>query len=220
MHFSLEVPVLGHVLLFTDRVLALPQEGVRGQCRRVWMAFHGYGERADHMIRRMKPELQSGDLIVSVQAPHSFYRDWGKVGYCWQTEAELEHSLIENRRYIARVLQAIQRDWEWQDLWWVGFSQGAQTAWRAAVAWPELGSGLLAIGLDIPKELHAQKEFVGPVLQVHPQEDPYYSVELFAKDQQTLSQMAVDFQLWEPQGGHDWPQGVLEQIEIRWSRQL
>ena len=73
-------------------------------------------------------------LLASVQGLHRFYTSrMDDIGASWMTRQDRELAIADNIAYVDRVVQAIERDYQARDAFFLGFSQGVAMAFRAAV---------------------------------------------------------------------------------------
>jgi len=119
---------------------------------------HGYGQNAAIMLEEMKriPGAERWRL-VSVQALHRFYtRGDQAVVASWMTREDREQAIADNIEYLNRVVHAVTADPAGADagrvLVFLGFSQGASMAARAAIRGSTGATGVIILGGDIPSD--------------------------------------------------------------------
>jgi predicted esterase len=121
---------------------------------RLLVGFHGYGQSADTMMEELR-RIPGNDAwrLVSVQALHRFYtrRDEAVVA-SWMTRQDREFAIADNIEYIDRAVTAAGGD-EASTIVFVGFSQGASMAARAATRGSHRAAGLIMLGGDIPPDV-------------------------------------------------------------------
>jgi predicted esterase len=167
-----------------------------GPSERLLVGFHGYGENADVNLAAMLkiPGIERW-TVVAVQGLHRFYMfKTGEVVASWMTKQDRELALADNREYVRAVLAAIPTP---ERLVFLGFSQGAPMAYRAAAAHPQ-ANGLVALGGDLPEDVDPSA--LPPVLIGRGARDEWYSAEKFEKDLKLLPG-ATALQL---DAGHEW----------------
>ncbi len=178
------------------------------------MGFHGYAEDAELQMERLRATAgNSGWLCVSIQALHRFYRGrTERVGASWMTGQDRLLAIADNIAYVKSCLDAVRTEWpECADLpgIFAGFSQGVAMAFRAAVHAASQGSGVIAVGGDIPPEINTQElTRVSKVLLIRGTTDDWYTQEKFATDQHRLRESGVPFRAQELTGGHEWSADV------------
>jgi len=98
------------------------------------VGFHGYGENAEkHLEELRRLPGSSRWALCAVQALHPFYNRSGDVIACWMTRLQRERAILDNVRYVASVVAELKRELPVSDqLVYLGFSQGAAMAYRAA----------------------------------------------------------------------------------------
>jgi predicted esterase len=106
--------------------------------RSLWVALHGYGERADVMARRATWPAAPHRTWAFPEAPHRFYVTEGQapgshadlpVGASWMTRDLREVDIAANHAYLDHVVEHVGGA---PRLIVFGFSQGAATAARWA----------------------------------------------------------------------------------------
>jgi pimeloyl-ACP methyl ester carboxylesterase len=161
----IETPVRGRVLLED-----------RGKSR-LLAGFHGYAETAEiHMAELAKiPGIREWS-VAAIQALHPFYSKGGTViGANWMTSQDRELAIADNINYVRRALAALPQA---STTVFLGFSQGAAMAARAAAAIP--CDGLILLGGDIPPDVRETK--LPPLLLARGTRDDWYTEEKFRND--------------------------------------
>jgi predicted esterase len=172
--------------------------------------------------------------IASVQALHRFYtRGDQKVVASWMTSEDRELAVADNVEYVNRVISQAQgpgptrstrpqgglaqgalreqtdgREAKGQPqdghLVFVGFSQGASMAYRAALLGAHRASGIIALGGDIPPEVKALPAISWPrVLIGAGVRDEWYGKKVGA-DVEFLRERGVAHEVVHFDGGHEW----------------
>jgi predicted esterase len=122
------------------------------------VAFHGYGHCAGDVLASVQ-QIPGIDhwRVAAPEALHRFYtRDQQKVVGSWMTREDRDLAIADNLAYVARVIDRIGPGSA--PIVFVGFSQGASMAYRAAVLGAHRARGVIALGGDIPPEVRAQTE--------------------------------------------------------------
>ena len=117
---------------------------------RLLVGFHGYAESAEIHAAELAsiPGVEEWS-VVSVQALHPFYiRSGQAVAACWMTSLDRDLAVEDNLAYVGNVLALFP---ERQRLVFIGFSQGASMAWRAAARFD--CDGVIALGGDLPDDV-------------------------------------------------------------------
>jgi pimeloyl-ACP methyl ester carboxylesterase len=162
---QIETPVHGRVLL-EDR-----GDG------RLLVGFHGYAETAEiHMAELEKIPGIGEWSVAAIQALHPFYSKGGTViGGNWMTSQDRELAIADNINYVRRALAALPQA---GTTVFLGFSQGAAMAARAAAAIP--CAGLILLGGDIPPDVREAK--LPPLLLARGVRDDWYTEAKFKED--------------------------------------
>jgi predicted esterase len=144
---SLSVSAAVHGRVLIAEPAAAPVRGAIVGC-------HGYGQNADHMLDELRrvPGAESWRL-VSVQALHRFYtRNDSAVVASWMTRQDRDEAIADNIAYLDRAVAAAVGD-DVRTLVFLGFSQGASMAARAAARSTRRAAGLVILGGDIPSDV-------------------------------------------------------------------
>jgi predicted esterase len=126
------------------------------------VAFHGYGHTAGDMLASVR-QIPGIDAwrIAAPEALHRFYtRDQQKVVGSWMTREDRDLAIADNLAYVARAIDVVGPGP--MPIVFVGFSQGASMAYRAAILGTHRAAGIIALGGDVPPEVRAHAEHGGP----------------------------------------------------------
>jgi predicted esterase len=166
-----------------------------GDARRQLIGFHGYGENAEEHLAQLEqiPGAESWTL-VSVQALHPFYRmRSGEVVANWMTKQDRELAIADNIDYVRRIVATLGAS---ERRVFLGFSQGAAMAYRAAAA---IGcDAVIVLGGDLPPDVAGQP--LPQVLIGRGRAEEWYTASKLAHDLQFVPHAAV----FEFDGGHEW----------------
>ena len=191
----LHVPALTH-----GRVLV---EG-RGDPSRLLVGCHGYGQNAAIMLEELR-RIPGADAwrLVSVQALHRFYtRGDQAIAASWMTREDREQAIADNIEYLDKVVAAAGGP-SASPIVFVGFSQGASMAARAAVGGRRRPAGLVMLGGDIPPDVR-EHVFAAwpPTLIGCGNRDEWYGARV-ESDVAFLRERGVAHELVRFQGGHE-----------------
>ena len=170
------------------------------------VGFHGYGQDEASMMEELQrlPGHEAWTK-VSVMALHRFYdTKSGRVVASWMTKLDREQAMADNVAYVTNVVTKLRIEAaDDVPLVFVGFSQGAAMAWRAAAA--GLGArGLVALGGDLPPDVDAARVAGLPVLIGRGHADTWYSQEKLDADVARLREAGGTPQVVSFEGGHVW----------------
>ncbi len=175
------------------------------------VGFHGYRENATrHLAELERIPGAEGWALLAVDALHAFYAgSTGEVLRGWMTRELREEAIADNVAYVRRILDVVRPEVGWTvPLAFVGFSQGASMAWRAAVLSGHGGTPapqVIALAGDIPPELAKHEgHFPEKVLLAHGDQDEWYTREKLTTDVQLLQTKGIRPQTLTFQGGHIW----------------
>ena len=142
--------------------------------------------------------------LVSVQALHRFYTRGGNqdVVASWMTRQDRESAIADNIEYLNRAVAAGGEDAG--AIVYLGFSQGASMAARAAVRGSIRAAGLVMLGGDIPPDVRdgPTAEFP-PVLIGVGSRDTWYSGARSDADIAFLEQRGIPHEVVRFDGGHE-----------------
>lgn len=166
------------------------------------VGFHGYGETAEIHLAQLQ-QIPGEWSLAAVQALHPFYSKGGTViGASWMTSLDRELAIADNINYVRRVLdelppaQGRPEAHTTRTLVFLGFSQGAAMAARAAAHIP--AAGLIVLGGDLPVDVRGRQ--LPPLLLARGIRDEWYTEEKFRED----------LKFFDPaktlifNGGHEW----------------
>jgi predicted esterase len=171
------------------------------------VGFHGYGENAEKHIEELR-RLPGASrwALCAVQALHPFYNRSGDVIACWMTRLQRERAIADNVRYVASVVAELKRELPVSDqLVYLGFSQGAAMAYRAAAGSGHPCQGVIVLGGDVPPELesHDLGRFP-PVLLGRGSSEEWYDAAKMEHDVELLRRKGADVRPCVFDGGHEW----------------
>lgn len=171
------------------------------------VGFHGYGENADVHLEQLR-RLPGANrwVLCAVQALHPFYNRAGEVIASWMTREQREHAIEDNIRYAASVVAEVRRELPVsQRLAYLGFSQGAAMAYRAAAGSGYSCLGVVVLGGDVPPELESRDlSCFPPVLLGRGSSEEWYDAAKMEHDVELLRKKGVDIRPCVFQGGHEW----------------
>jgi predicted esterase len=171
------------------------------------VGFHGYGENADrHLAELRRIPGAAGWALCAIQALHPFYNRQGEVIASWMTRFDREQAIADNVAYVASVLADVRRGLPSAScLVYLGFSQGAAMAYRAAASCGQPCQGIIVLGGDVPPELaESDLSLFPPVLLGRGRSEEWYDAAKMEHDVELLRGKGVDIQPLIFDGGHEW----------------
>jgi predicted esterase len=171
------------------------------------VGFHGYGENADRHLEELRRIPGSSRwALCAVQALHPFYNRLNQVIASWMTRQQRERAIQDNLRYVASVVAEVKREIPVSGrLVYLGFSQGAAMAYRAAAGSGHPCRGVVVLGGDVPPEL--ERHDLGafpPVLLGRGSSEEWYDAAKMEHDVELLRGRGIDVRPCVFQGGHEW----------------
>ena len=183
--------------------------------------FHGYAQNAEDALNDLDgtPGLDRW-TIVSIQALHSFYARGGqqpggdKVVSSWMTRQDRDLAIADNVAYVDRALDASFSGVPSRSLppaarrlVFIGFSQGASMAYRAAMLGRHSPLGIVALAGDIPPEVRTSQVRAWPrVLIGVGDQEHWYTPPKLESDVNFLMNAGVTAQVARFAGKHEWTQ--------------
>lgn len=145
--------------------------------------------------------------LVSVQALHRFYRGRSQeVVGSWMTREDRELAIADNIAYVKAAIDVVPHEAA-TPVVYAGFSQGVAMAFRAAVH--GRGTGLIAVGGDVPPDLLAGTSLAfPPVLLARGAADEWYTAAKFDADVAALTARGARLRPLVYDGAHEWTPAV------------
>ncbi len=169
---------------------------------RLLVGFHGYAENAEtHMAELQQIPGAEAWSLAAVQALHPFYiRSETVIAASWMTRQDRELAIADNLDYVRRATGSLPRP---EKLVFLGFSQGAAMAWRAAADFAWRCHGVISLGGDVPPDVAQEHVHLPPVLIARGKRDDWYTEEKFEKDLRFL-RGATNVTTAVLDAGHEW----------------
>lgn len=170
------------------------------------VGFHGYMENAAIQFARLDAlPGSSAWTIASIQGLHRFYRGrTQEVVASWMTREDRAVAIADNLEYVNAALNAVPHDPAARVVF-VGFSQGAAMAFRAAARRRDRGADVIAVGGDVPPELLRERSTRFPrVLLARGDRDNWYTHAKFDADVRALTERGAVLRALTYDGAHEW----------------
>jgi len=179
--------------------------------------FHGYAQSAEDALDDIEgtPGLERW-TIVAIQALHPFYarggRDAGgdKVVAGWMTRQDRDLAVADNVAYVDRAIDAALGSpsrLDSRSLIFIGFSQGASMAYRAAMLGRHEPAGIVALAGDIPPEVRAAQRRMWPRVLIGVGDgEHWYTDPKLESDVNFLMSAGASAQVARFAGKHEWTQ--------------
>jgi len=182
--------------------------------------FHGYAQSAEDALNDIEgtPGLERW-TVVAIQALHPFYarggRDAGgdKVVAGWMTRQDRDLAVADNVAYVDRALdagldaRAGRMSPAARSLVFIGFSQGASMAYRAAMLGRHEPAGIVALAGDIPPEVRAGQRRMWPRVLIGVGDgEHWYTDPKLESDVNFLMSAGASAQVARFTGKHEWTQ--------------
>lgn len=122
--------------------------------------FHGHGGTEDQIIR-LAPRLSRRNYIsIGLRGPHEIETDAGRVGFTWSDESGPDEATDE---YILDAVTLTMRRYNVHSerIYLAGVWEGAEVAYRMALASPEKFAGVISLNGVLPSPREG-----GPLLRL------------------------------------------------------
>ncbi len=171
------------------------------------VGFHGYGQSAEQHLADLRRLPGAQDcVLVAVQSLHVFYDRAQRVVGSWMTRQERELAIADNVLYVAAVVARVRAECpSAARLGYLGFSQGASMAYRAAAAAGHACHAVVALGGDLPPDVADDERVrLPPVLVARGLGDTWFTRAKLDDDLRRLAARGVGAGTLEFEGGHEW----------------
>ena len=194
-----------HTIGVTTHGRYLVRPPMAGAGRVAVVGLHGYMQGAQDILDELQ-RLPGSDawLLVAVQGLHRFYdRGHEHVVASWMTSQDRELAIADNIAYVEAVLAAVRAAQPFDRLVFLGFSQGASMASRAAAHAGEGCHGLIMLSGDLAPEVKAGPARLPRTIVGRGTSDGWYTAEHFAADREALEDRGALGAAIEFTGGHE-----------------
>jgi predicted esterase len=185
----------------------------------VLVGFHGYAERAEHMMDALvRIRGERPWLLVSIQALNRFYRrDNRTVVASWMTREDRELAMSDNLAYVRSVIVAVRGAHRTTGtVVYAGFSQGAAMAYRALAfaasdgAEIPRGRGGIVLAGDVPPDVKPHLASFPSILMGRGRADEWYTEAMALADLAAFSAAGITPQTHVFDGGHTWEEAFVQ----------
>ena len=188
----------------------LIEDAASRDSRRWLIGFHGYGQAAEDIFNELQQLNPAREWsIAAPQALHRFYtRGDERVVASWMTRQDRDVTVADNVSYVDRLGLPLELS-EAAPIVFLGFSQGAAMAYRAAVLSRFDAAAVVALAGDIPPEVRAADPAVIPrrlrrVLIGAGTRDAWFNQQRLEADTTFLTAHGVTPEVCRFEGGHEW----------------
>jgi predicted esterase len=175
-----------------------------------WLiGFHGYAQAAEDILGELRRLNADGRWSTAApQALHRFYtRGDERVVASWMTRQDRERAVADNVEYSNRLLGSYLE--LTHAVVFVGFSQGAAMAYRAAALGRFRADAVIALAGDMPPEVRGLdpetlRRQIGRVLIGVGADDRWFTIAKADADAAVLAAAHVPHEIVRFAGGHEW----------------
>lgn len=175
--------------------------------RYVWVVLHGYGQLAEHFIKKFECLLTPQTYIIAPEGFHRFYLQGhtGRVGASWMTKEDRLNDIKDYVNFLENIYKQISLAGNAR-LIVLGFSQGVATACR----WLEQGSinpyaFVMWAGVfppDLQFAISAAKLKKTRVFTVYGNNDEFIKPEDINHQINTLKTLTINYTMLQFEGNH------------------
>lgn len=188
--------------------------------KHIWIVCHGYGQLAEHFVKRFDVFDPKEHFIVAPQGLSKFYIErFRKVGASWMTKEDRETDLENQRTYFNEIFNHLFNDINLEDykIHLLGFSQGGSAICRLAAFQKVTFDTLILWAGSFPSELtKGNFDFVNPSAQlkiVIGSDDEYYRPSKFQQEiERTEQVIGLTHELIRFEGKHVVDREVLKSL--------
>ena len=199
-------------VLKSARCWALGEPGAA--TREIWIACHGYAQLAARFARRLEPLTAPERVVLAPEGLHRFYLDpidrpatERRLGASWMTREDREHDILDYVRWLDRVAGGALAAAPNARLVGLGFSQGAATIVRWAVATAFPIARLVLWGSGLPPDLDwgraAPRLRKIPLLYVLGARDPFATPARIEAEESVLRARGLAWETVRDEAGHE-----------------
>ena len=166
------------------------------------IVLHGYGQLAEHFIRKFH-QLPENYYIIAPEAMHHFYLNGssGRVGASWMTKEDRINNIADNNEYLNNLVDFLNTENEFSELLVLGFSQGGATAARWNAQRKDIDQLILWASVfppDVEESSFSNSKNGTFVIGKH---DEFYDAA--AQDKEIKKYRSLSFEIVEYDGKHD-----------------
>ena len=176
---------------------------------RFLVVFHGYAQSAAVALMDVAPIPGVAEQwrVVAIQGLHRFYGKDERVVASWMTRQDRDEAVADNVAYVDRVVAQEIAQTPRPRVVFLGFSQGASMAYRAALLGRHPAAGVVALAGDIPPEVKdaaRRRQPFPPVLVGAGVREHWYTPDKVSADSAFLVSQGVKPEVCRFDGGHEW----------------
>jgi predicted esterase len=202
---TVPTPIHGRVLI---------QDAADSLSPRLLVVFHGYAQSAEVALMDVSPIPGVAEQwhVVAIQGLHRFYGKDERVVASWMTRQDRDEAIADNVAYVDRVIaeEGARRAAAGSvrhRIVFLGFSQGASMAYRAAMLGAHQAAGVVALAGDIPPEVKdparrrqpCPSVLIGAGVREH-----WYTPDKVSADTAFVVSQGVTPEVCRFDGGHEW----------------
>ena len=176
---------------------------------RLLVVFHGYAQSAEVALMDVSPIPGVAEQwrVVAIQGLHRFYGKDERVVASWMTRQDRDEAVADNVAYVDRVVAQEIAQTPRPRVVFLGFSQGASMAYRAALLGQHPAAGVIALAGDIPPEVKdaaRRRQPCPPVLIGAGEREHWYTPDKVSADSAFLVAQGVTPEVCRFDGSHEW----------------
>jgi len=189
-----------------------------GNGSKLLYVLHGYGQLAKFFIRKFK-KLGEEYTIIAPEGQHYFYLEGtsGRVGASWMTKENRAQDIKNHIAYLDAIHAELSKEYDWEEISILGFSQGVATAFRwLAESDIKPSKFLICSGIVPPDvDLNIKKDIFDPIKMTYFSgvNDPYRTEASVKEFYDNVASSKLDMELVNFDGVHEvFMEGVMERL--------
>ncbi|MFI5263187.1 MAG: alpha/beta hydrolase [Candidatus Kapaibacterium sp.] len=196
---------------------------VEGAIKQVWFVLHGYGQRAEDLLKEFLPIANEDTLVIAPEALSRFYVKGfaGKVGASWITREDRMNEIQDYVRYLdnlySEVLFTLKKPPE--KIIALGYSQGCPAVLRWQAEGNSPANEIVIWSGDVPRDLAFAKFRTNTVKarkwMVYSPTDEFITPAIYQETQDLYLTNQIPFQVMNFEGGHRIPDTALKEFRSR-----
>lgn len=191
----------------------------------VLIALHGFGGSADRISRRFKDFKNEKYVFISIQAP--YHVRFSNDGFSWAlgNPGDELNDFTSNStvQYIRDAVLTYKEMFNSNDVYLIGFSQGARFSYMAGIKNYDIIKGIACFGgllsRDYLKEEGLKKGKSLKVLIGHGTDDQIIGFDEALRAKAILDTYGYDYELYEFDGGHVFSDNEIKEI-MKWLEKI
>ena len=182
-----------------------------------WLVgFHGYAQSAQIFMPLLTRATRSDAwLTAAVQAPHPFYtRGDRSIVANWMTREDRELAIPDNIGFVDSVLDQLHAEFGApRAIAFLGFSQGAAMAYRAALCGKRRAAAVFSVCGDVPPDVRELPANRWPLVRmITGTADEWYPPTRMADEAAIVRAIGATVETSSFEGGHEFSDAAVQAL--------